>query len=758
MRLTEFESRRVDELAPATLASYKTKAGAAATAADAAGDVKTADRRFSGIVKATKKQFDQDAKGMSEDSDDTVRFEVDSENAYNHVMDQFGSVIDWDGDTMVVPRKYWGAIQELALAASGEASEEQGLAENYPKHQDLSGISTDKLKAYVAKYTSHPMSGEGAQVRRVRAELERRSQGMAEGSAADGSVNYTLGHTPDAEYVYHIYRDGKKEGTYHSVDQAREIMGNMMLTRPNREYKIKRGTRNKMAGPTGQLPEQGVAEGSDRIAANKQDRLQALENKLKAKGYARTKDSDGGEYQYRWTRDGAPSYVVNYRSGANGYAEFRKEQGVAEADDSKFVGFMNKTMSDKVDAPKADTLAAAPAFYRNAAVSTLDARQGFKNALKFGLKALSRLDSETRQQLAAGSEQEVEEYLTDVAERSGQMGDDTFVEEDLSEVQDYLSDVFHDPSINSWKDVLQQSRGVAEDDDAVAAFLARGGEIQQLKPQRGPKRSGVGFASKHIGSASGRGNTKGKVSGLGANTGKASKPVVTAEQHMAEGSLNEARDARIKRIQELSEGLSMNDLAKVPMFVVDSFKKAAFATEREAIETKNAIKTVFNWSQSTPEQKQAAKKQMHDIAKIAAGLAIAGAVGHVGAAALGVGHAATTVGAVAQTAIEHIIADLGIEAVAGILGAGGINIVKNALHDITTSSGHEFEKQQYQQGVKQRIKTQPMAGPAGHLPEQTVAEDALAGMKRLAGIAPITTQTTPGQRQYRHMPTAVQSR
>ena len=78
------------------------------------------------------------------------------------------------------------------------------------------------------------------------------------------------------------------------------------------------------------IQKQGVAEGSDRIAANKQDRLQALENKLKAKGYTRTKDSDGGEYQYRWTRDGAPSYVVNYRSGANGYAEFRKEQGVSE--------------------------------------------------------------------------------------------------------------------------------------------------------------------------------------------------------------------------------------------------------------------------------------------------------------------------------------------------------------------------------------------------------------------------------------------
>jgi hypothetical protein len=85
-------------------------------------------------------------------------------------------------------------------------------------------------------------------------------QGVAEGSAADGSVNYTLGHTPDAEYVYSIYRDGKKEGTYHSVDQAREIMGNMKRTSPNREYKIKRGARNKMAGPAGQLPEQGIAE------------------------------------------------------------------------------------------------------------------------------------------------------------------------------------------------------------------------------------------------------------------------------------------------------------------------------------------------------------------------------------------------------------------------------------------------------------------------------------------------------------------
>jgi hypothetical protein len=66
---------------------------------------------------------------VAEGQADIVKFEVDSENAYKHIMDKFGSVIDWDGDIMVAPRRYWGAIQELAYAAGGEASEEQGVAE-----------------------------------------------------------------------------------------------------------------------------------------------------------------------------------------------------------------------------------------------------------------------------------------------------------------------------------------------------------------------------------------------------------------------------------------------------------------------------------------------------------------------------------------------------------------------------------------------------------------------------------------------------
>jgi len=54
------------ELSSEKLGQYKKAAGAQASAADKVGDTKKADKRFSGIVKATKKQFANDEKGMAE--------------------------------------------------------------------------------------------------------------------------------------------------------------------------------------------------------------------------------------------------------------------------------------------------------------------------------------------------------------------------------------------------------------------------------------------------------------------------------------------------------------------------------------------------------------------------------------------------------------------------------------------------------------------------------------------------------------------
>jgi hypothetical protein len=54
--------KEINELSTTTLSSYKKKAADQATAADKAGDYEKGNKRFSGIIKATKKQFDNDLK------------------------------------------------------------------------------------------------------------------------------------------------------------------------------------------------------------------------------------------------------------------------------------------------------------------------------------------------------------------------------------------------------------------------------------------------------------------------------------------------------------------------------------------------------------------------------------------------------------------------------------------------------------------------------------------------------------------------
>ncbi len=57
---------QLDELSTNKLSQYKTAAATDAGKADSEGDYKRADKRFSGIVKATKKQFANDEKSVAE--------------------------------------------------------------------------------------------------------------------------------------------------------------------------------------------------------------------------------------------------------------------------------------------------------------------------------------------------------------------------------------------------------------------------------------------------------------------------------------------------------------------------------------------------------------------------------------------------------------------------------------------------------------------------------------------------------------------
>jgi len=59
---------QIDELSNDKLTAYKKAAGADATASDKAGNIARGNKRFSGIVKATKKQFANDAKRTTKES------------------------------------------------------------------------------------------------------------------------------------------------------------------------------------------------------------------------------------------------------------------------------------------------------------------------------------------------------------------------------------------------------------------------------------------------------------------------------------------------------------------------------------------------------------------------------------------------------------------------------------------------------------------------------------------------------------------
>jgi hypothetical protein len=105
----------------------------------------------------------------------------------------------------------------------GGELKKRSVAEGYPKHQDLSGISTEKLKAYLAKQSQQQVSGEGNQVKRVRAELQRRSQGVSEGRATYGPI--TDQHKAASKKAFNAgVRDGKAGAEKNKEYMSSELM------------------------------------------------------------------------------------------------------------------------------------------------------------------------------------------------------------------------------------------------------------------------------------------------------------------------------------------------------------------------------------------------------------------------------------------------------------------------------------------------------------------------------------------------------
>lgn len=132
----------------------------------------------------------------------------------------------------------------------------------------------------------------------------------------------------------------------------------------------------------------------------------------------------------------------------------RASEFLIDATDPGFVGFMNKSLGDRVDTAQPDPLAGAPDWYKNMPVQDFKADSHWGRAALWGLRVLAKVEPDARAALAEAGEDAIVSYLEKVARATGAYRKFKFAEEDIWESQDYLDEIFHDPNITSWTQVI----------------------------------------------------------------------------------------------------------------------------------------------------------------------------------------------------------------------------------------------------------------------------------------------------------------
>jgi hypothetical protein len=147
--------------------------------------------------------------------------ELDSYDKYDTSTMNEGAVKELSQDLRSMSDAEFLARYKMTKAQA-RAEMKSGVTESYPKHQDLSGISTDKLEAYLAKQSRQQVPGEGNQVKRVQTELQRRQQGLAEVSKAtlDRYVEKAVDAHGHADFAARQSKDDPTLRSYH-VDQKK---------------------------------------------------------------------------------------------------------------------------------------------------------------------------------------------------------------------------------------------------------------------------------------------------------------------------------------------------------------------------------------------------------------------------------------------------------------------------------------------------------------------------------------------------------
>jgi len=255
-QLAERVATTVNELSNDTLASYKKKASADATAADKAGDFERANKRFRGITKATIKQFDNDIKKHTVDEAEGEPEGVAhlTKELLTHIVQQSGK----EGAHAIIKSLTWGdgAAKELLhlivddLKDDIKGMDESNLSEIAKGQKDSNGFT----KCWPGKHAEGTKKGKnGGQVRNC---VPNESQGVAEGPTDDPRFQKMMGKiqkstpTPMSGYVALSFanegRSKKIKGVKHNgkpmpdvIDDPEEFLGgNIEFTPDQIEQKL----------------------------------------------------------------------------------------------------------------------------------------------------------------------------------------------------------------------------------------------------------------------------------------------------------------------------------------------------------------------------------------------------------------------------------------------------------------------------------------------------------------------------------------
>lgn len=213
------EEVQLDELSTNKLSDYKKKAGENASAADKAGDTKTGNKRFSGIMKATRKQFDNDAKQKTEelspkqkvldknkngkiDGSDLAKLRGEELSAKQKALDKNnnGKI---DGSDLAMLRKKAVPESDAAYGAWLKAKEERRKMDN------ISSADKSKLSAIVAMLNKEKKKQpQGADF----AAQRRKERMSSNGRMDEAKSDYEVYHKDYSTAVQTAIKQAEKRG------------------------------------------------------------------------------------------------------------------------------------------------------------------------------------------------------------------------------------------------------------------------------------------------------------------------------------------------------------------------------------------------------------------------------------------------------------------------------------------------------------------------------------------------------------------